>query len=456
MKSSAGKAPETVLAYRAMRIARYLVFVSLLLAQAVQAQTSFAERRHRAATAFRDGVLLLHTSADVRLISDGFRQDPLFYYFTGLENTLGAVLGIDGKSGESWLFLSSNLPYKMVGLEPEAQPGAEDAKRLGIEHVVGWAELEQFLAARANQSAVLYYAGDSADRNVLPKALLNAKAPEAPLWLQTILQKWPAFEAKEAKGQIQELMEVQTPEEIARLRRAAATTVSALLAGMKAIHANATQRSVELAVQDMCWNQGAHGVDFWPWAMAGVNAVFPRPFFSPAYYDHLNRTMLGGELVRLDVGCEWEHYQGDLGRTVPVSGHYDDAQRETWTIFVAAYKAGVKALREGMTEDQIFDVWQKELLTHRMAATSALAQRAIDLWSDRKKVPFWQIHTTNLVAGHVSTHLRAGMTINLEPIASVDGQGFFLEDMYLIKKDGAELLTPGVPYSAEEIEAAMR
>ncbi len=39
---------------------------------------------------------------------------------------------------------------------------------------------------------------------------------------------------------------------------------------------------------------------------------------------------------------------------------------------------------------------------------------------------------------------------------TVDGQGFFLEDMYIITKDGAELLTPGVPYPAEEIEAAMR
>jgi Xaa-Pro aminopeptidase len=47
------------------------------------------------------------------------------------------------------------------------------------------------------------------------------------------------------------------------------------------------------------------------------------------------------------------------------------------------------------------------------------------------------------------------MTINFEPITVVDGQGFFLEDMYLIKKDGAELLTPGVPYSADEIEKAM-
>ncbi|HWO35922.1 MAG TPA: hypothetical protein VNO32_44600, partial [Candidatus Acidoferrum sp.] len=65
-------------------------------------------------------------------------------------------------------------------------------------------------------------------------------------------------------------------------------------------------------------------------------------------------------------------------------------------------------------------------------------------------------HTTNLMAGRPAGPLRKGTTINFEPIASIDGQGFFLEDMYLITKDGAELLTPGVPYSAEEIEAAMR
>ena len=52
--------------------------------------------------------------------------------------------------------------------------------------------------------------------------------------------------------------------------------------------------------------------------------------------------------------------------------------------------------------------------------------------------------------------LPAGMTINFEPIASADGQGFFLEDMYLITKEGSELLTSGVPYSAEQIEAEMR
>jgi Xaa-Pro aminopeptidase len=251
-------------------------------------------------------------------------------------------------------------------------------------------------------------------------------------------------------------MFVQDGREMAALRSAAKATVTAMLAGLHAIHPGVSQRMVESSVESACWSAGAHGTDFWPWAMSGENAIFPHPFFSLALYDHLNKEMRAGELVRLDVGCEWQHYQGDLGRTVPVSGHYSDDQREAWNIFVAAYQAGAAALRAGVAVDQVYEVWRAELLRHRAVAKSALAQHAIDSWSKRENVPFWQIHATNLLAARPPATLPAGTTINFEPIASVDGQGFFLEDMYLITADGAELLTPGVPYTAEQIEAEIR
>src|SRR5580692_7741988 len=105
------------------------------------------ERRQRAAAAFRDGILLLHASSELSLSSDGFRQDPIFYYFTGLGNTVGAMLAIDGRAGESWLFLPSKPPFAEIGLQPEVRPGPEAAKRLAMERVVDWSELEGFLAS---------------------------------------------------------------------------------------------------------------------------------------------------------------------------------------------------------------------------------------------------------------------------------------------------------------------
>ena len=440
-----------------MRNIRFIVW--FLLASTFVGATdnaTISARRKRAGSAFHDGILIVHAVSRLDIAADGYRQDPYFYCLTGLENTVGALLAIDGKSGESWLFLPDHPPYQKRGLQPEVLPGVDAAKRLGIDHVVDWSELDGLLSRQASPGARIYYAADVAEYPELPANLLSAKAPEAPLWIQGILHKYPAFEVKEVMDDVNALMFVQDAGELDALRAAAKTTVTALLAGMHAIRPGVQQRFVESVVESACWKAGAHGTDFWPWSMSGENAVFPRPFFSLALYDHLNKEMRDGELVRLDVGCEWQHYQGDLGRTVPVSGHYSDDQGETWNIFVDAYHAGAAALRAGVTVDQVYEVWRAELLRHRAAAKSALAQHAIDSWSKPENVPFWQIHATNLLAAEPPATLPAGMTVNFEPIASVDGQGFFLEDMYLITKDGAELLTPGVPYSAEQIEEEMR
>jgi Xaa-Pro aminopeptidase len=342
------------------------------------------------------------------------------------------------------------------GLKPPVTPGANAARALEIDHVVDWSELQSFLAARATSSLPIYYADDPSGFDEMPANFLSSKSPAAPLWVQTILQKWPSFEAKESSNAMNDLMYIQSPDEVAALRSAAKATVVAFGAGMRTIRTGTSQRSVESAVESACWSAGAHGTSFWPWAMAGDNAIFPKPFTSLGLYDHLNTDMRVGELVRLDVGCEWKHYTGDLGRTVPVSGHYNDEQRETWNIFVAAYRKAAATLQAGTNVDKVYDTWRTELLSHRAEAKSPLAQHAIDSWSKRENMPYWQIHSTNLVAWQPPDPLRAGMTVNFEPIASVDGQGFFLEDMYLIKKDGAEILTPGVPYTAEEIEATMR
>ncbi len=397
-------------------------------------------RRERAAAGFSDGILLVHAASVADESAPGFRQDPAFYYFTSLENIVGGILAIDGRSHESWLFLDGSRDSDAV-------------KRAGIEHVAEWSELPKYL--ERNGRTTLYYSAVKYSRPELPPNITGGP-PNAPLWVLAIAKKSPALRLTEARARVSALMDVQSPSELVNVRAAAKATVQAAMAGMRAIKPGVSQRSVEATVEDTCWRAGAHGASFWPWAMAGTDGVFPKPFASLTRYDHLNAVMNAGDLVRLDVGCEWNHYGGDLGRTVPVSGRYSAEQREIWNIFVSAYHAGAKSLREGATVDQIFEAWRSELVRHRESAKSALARQAVDEWSKREKMPYWQIHTMNLDEGGIRGPLRAGTTVAFEPIASIGGQGYYLEDLFLITREGAELLTPGVPYSTDEIEAAMR
>ena len=62
----------------------------------------------------------------------------------------------------------------------------------------------------------------------------------------------------------------------------------------------------------------------------------------------------------------------------------------------------------------------------------------------------------NLDAGFIDGPLRVGMVIDFEPIVSIGDLGFYLEDMFLITRTGAQDLTPNIPFTSDEIEAAMR
>ena len=442
-----------------MKLRATLVML-LLCALAASAQskpnpTELRQRRRQAVSRLQDGLLLVHAAEGLKWTADGFRQDPFFYYFTGLENTPDAILAIDAPSGESWLFVPDKMRFAPE-MTPEIAPSTSP-NNAGVEHVVPWSELENFLSSRATRSQPLYYISDPFTTAVFPTSLQpEGKYAPVPLWVVALSQKWSNFHPTDVFDEVHSLSAVESPTELSASRPAATSTVKAFKAGLAAIRPGVSQRSVENVVESACWDAGAHGSSFWPWVMTGPNAVFPRPLWSMYRYDHLDATLQSGQLVRFDIGCEWAHYGGDLGRTVPVSGKYTPEQREVWNALVAAYRTAAKTLREGTTDDQVFTAWRDELLRQRQSAKNDLTRRAIDRWVDRKNVPNWQLHTMTVDAGPVDGALRAGMVIDFEPIVSIDDLGFYLEDMFLITKDGAEDLTPGIPFTADEIETAMR
>jgi len=98
-------------------------------------------------------VLLIHLRTHVVASADSYREEAAFYYLTGLENSAGAILAIDGKSGESWPFVRPAQP----GETPEVLAGDASAQRLGFDRVVDWMDLDAFLAQRAKPGAKIYY-----------------------------------------------------------------------------------------------------------------------------------------------------------------------------------------------------------------------------------------------------------------------------------------------------------
>ena len=445
----------------------YLLALSVGLAAASEtaaAELPSSEFRARRAEAMRrmpDGILLL-PSVTFRFRGDqqflhGYQQGPDFFYLTGLASASGTVLAVDGAAKETWLFVPGPRPGILGGTLPRIEPGVKSASALGFDKVVDRKELAAFLARRQETPGLLLYTSGNAEEHGFPLDIaLDDPSPQA-AWSHAMAELWPTGRLKSSDPILEAMRQIKSPAEIAALRTTGATSARALKAGLASLRPGRPQREAEGDVVCACLDAGAEGPSFWPWVMAGPTSAFPAPFESLLDYRHLNRVMRAGEVARVDVGCDADHYKGDVGRTAPVSGRFDAGQRETWELLVAAYRAGLVVIRDGATARAVFAASLAEVRRRQPALVTSLGKKAAEVLLGENGLQFWGIHGVGLEPGEGAPEtLAAGMVVAFEPIFSVEGQGFYLEDMVLVTKEGHEILTPGLPYSADEIERAVR
>jgi Xaa-Pro aminopeptidase len=430
--------------------------------------SEYQTRREAIMRKLPDGILLLHANTTLfstdQMTSSAFHQDASFYYFTGLPDTVSAILAIDGRKKETWLF----APTKLGGLAdllhaPFVPIGSESEKRLVIDHVVNWDQFVGYIdrQLQADPSMVLYTEDVTPSIMTQPPPVTNPSglAPVGDpllLWKMALAQRWPKARIRSASDVILAMHLVKSEAEIALMRRVGALSAGAVLTGMRAIHTGEWQSNVEAEIVRQCKIGGGDGPSFWPGVLSGPNSPSPQLLEGPADYYHMNRMMKAGEVVHLDLGCEIDLYGGDVGRTVPVSGTFTPGQREVWDLLVQLYQAGLSTYGDGVRRDQVFAAALDKVREVRHKLRTDLGKRAAETVLGKDGTVEWFLHSSGVGAATTSPDvLHTEMIVVFEPYINLEGQGYYLEDMVLVKQKGYEILTAGLPYSSKEIETAM-
>jgi Xaa-Pro aminopeptidase len=165
-----------------------------------------------------------------------------------------------------------------------------------------------------------------------------------------------------------------------------------------------------------------------------------------------------GELVVMDVGAECAGYAADITRTVPVGGKFSPRQREIYDIVLGAQKAVIAAVKPGM------------MIAKTAPDSVSLYKIALNYINthgkDRNGEPLGK-YFTHGVSHHIGLEvhdafdpgapLKEGMVITVEPGIYIpeENLGVRIEDMVLVTKDGAKLLSGALPREAGEIERAL-
>jgi Xaa-Pro aminopeptidase len=451
------------------RLAVLLFVASMMRALVSSAQTAFdpmefQTRRKSAVEKIPDGIILLRSYSGLKHWDEsGFHQDSSFYYFTGLGNIHGAILALDGQQKESWLFVAprqGSLGSDLHGFESIfLDPGSQTEGALKIDHVVLWDQFVSFIESHRKNNTHLILYTDSAgqtgsmygEASVLPglEPLENTHWA----WAAMLQRHWPDTQVKDGFAILDEVRSVKSAMEVARLRKAASVTADGFWAGVHAIAPGRTQRQVEGKVLDACLGAGSDGPSLWPWVRSGPNTMGNTLFEALADYRNMDRKMQAGEVVRLDVGCDFGMYKGDFGRTIPVSGHFDEGQQETMELLNGAYLAGVAVMKPGATAKEVFKATLSYVQEHQSGLKTAMAKEAA---ADALKKSGFALHGLGVdMAEGIPKVFQTGNVICYEPLFSTRGQAFFVEDTFLITTEGHEVLSPALPYAPEDIAKSM-
>jgi len=443
--------------YALLVLAGPLVVVAPLGAQDIPPE-EYAARRGRVLEDLSDGILLLHSrSAPKEMEQWGFIQDPSFLYFTGLAEVPGAILALDGLRHEARLFVPpapGSFGVTVEGLIPA--PGPASARRLGLDAVEPWAGFIDWVRTRQREGVSKLYVDEPRrpEATGAPPGLAPVSGPLG-LWRGALEARFPEMEFASAKPAIQALRWVKSPAEAAVLGRNARSTAAALLAVAAQLRPGLSQREVEATVVSTCMETGSQGPSFWPWIMSGPNTHMDRLVSAFFRYEQLDREMEDGELVRVDLGCAGGLYGGDVGRTLPVSGHFSPGQREAWDLLIGAYRAGMEVMSAGVPLGDVREASRAAVEAAQGRLTTAIGRKAA-AYILAQGDAVWHIHGVGIESGEdAGPVLEAGSVLAFEPMVVAGTDVFYLEDMILITPTGRRVLSEGLPYTADEIEAAM-
>ncbi|HSR26622.1 MAG TPA: Xaa-Pro peptidase family protein [Candidatus Eisenbacteria bacterium] len=231
-------------------------------------------------------------------------------------------------------------------------------------------------------------------------------------------------EPVDAGTELRRLRVRKTPEEIARLERAARLTDEVAERALVELRAGRSELEVASAIDGWIAAVGAR-LSFETIVQSGANSA--QPHLGPS-----GRRLQTGDLVLLDFGAACDGYRADTTRTV-VLGEPDVRQREVHELVLAAHDAAVAAVRPGATVGEVDEA------ARAVIRAGGLADRFIHRVGHGLGL---EAHEDPSLDPGGAAVLEEGMVVTIEPGVYLPGWGGVrIEDDVAVEAAGARLLT---------------
>ena len=432
-------------------------------------QSEFKKRRKQLMQRVGEGNIALIGSASMhtrnRDVNYPFRQDSDFYYLTGFNEPDALAVFVPGRAQGEYILFCREFDAKKA-LWEGAHSGLEGATtHYDADDAFPIDDLDDILPGLLeNKTKVFYPMGCNLelDHNLLEwinhirnQSRSGIIAPGELVSLALILHEMRLF---------------KSAEELKLMRRAAEVSAHAHVRAMKACKAGLYEYQIEAELIHHFIDNGLRSVAYPSIVAGGKNAC-------TLHYTENNSKLKNGDLLLIDAGAECDHYAADITRTFPISGRFNEAQKQLYQLVLNAQKAALEQIKPGFAWNLAHDA-SVEILTQGLLDLGLLKGKLKKLIKDEKYKQFYMHrigHWLGMDVHDVGDYkikqewrlLEAGMVLTVEPglyippdCKSVDekwrGIGIRIEDDVLVTPTGHEILTSGVPKSIADIEALMQ
>lgn len=412
-----------------------------------------------------DGIAVIPTAPHQRRNSDVFfpyRPDSDFYYLTHFpEPEAVAVLAPGNDDGDYILFCRERDPEKEVW----------DGRRAGVDGAK-----EQFLANAAYPISKL--------DEMLPVLMQNRDKVFYPVGRYAEFDKFILDSLNQARRRIRsgirapveiidlsqiihEMRVYKRPDEFDCIVRTAEISAEAHRAAMQVCKPGLFEFEVQAEIE-YCFRK--HGcVPAYPSIVAGGENACVLHYIDNS--DQLNN----GELLLIDAGAEYDGYAGDITRTFPINGRFNDRQRVVYEVVLEAQKRSIAAVRPGNRYSDVADLATTTIVEGLidLGILSCNKEEALETEAYKPyymhKIGHWLGLDVHDVGYYRDTSdwrvLEPNMYMTIEPgiyLAPSDkidkkwhGIGIRIEDDVLVTEDSPRVTTAAVPKEIDDVEQLM-
>lgn len=415
----------------------------------------FKKNRQRFTNKMKPNTMAIFLSNDVMPRSgDGhfkFRQNPDFYYLTGIDQEeCMLILYPDAKNEQHKEMLFLRETSEMIAIWEGDKVNKLQGKELsGIQSVMWNDKFDGLVNHLATQVDGIYLntnENDRASSEVVTQDFRYAKEMK---------EKFPLYEFHRAAPIMGALRSIKSNKEIEVLKKACSITEKAFRNVLATTKPGMMEYEVEANIIHTFIKEGSSGHAYEPIVASGKNACV-------LHYISNDQECKDGDLLLMDFGAEYANYASDLTRTIPINGRFTDRQKEVYNACLHIHNEAKCSIRAGISLAE-FNTEVKKMMTSALVdirlIDSSLSEKEKNALT-QKYFPHGTSHFMGLDVHDVGpryANMENGMCFTIEPGIYIreEGIGVRIENDIIIQENGNIDLMENIPITVEEIEDLM-